>query len=968
MRSFVAVLALASASCIFVVAKDEQHDGSVARSASAQRATAGDSRPEKSGKVFPYAIHQRVLDNGLKVLVVPMPSDGLVSYWSVVRTGSRDEVEPGVTGFAHFFEHMMFRGTEKHPEYDAVSNGIGADANAFTNDDITAYHLSFAKEDLPTVVELESDRFQNLRYDETQFKTEAGAVYGEYRKSRTSPFSVLFEALQNAAFDVHTYKHTTIGFEADIQKMPEQYEYSKGFFQRFYRPENVVVLVTGDVEPESTFALVEQNYAGWKKGYVAPKVPAEPPQKAQRRIDVPFEGQTLPILAVSFKGERFLPRDRAMVAGSLIGELAFGETSPIYKKLVLDEQRVEALFASFGDSRDPSLWSVIAMVKDPADVPAVESEIWDTVARLREEPVSAERLGEIRSRARYGFLSGLSTPDEVSNAVCYQIAMTGGLEWIEDQYGTLDRVTPDDVRAAASRWLREESSTVAVLHSKDQPPVEAVVAAAAPSSATVLYPVPEDPSVVFELWFKVGSEDDPPGKEGLAALVGDLLSEGGTKSRSYDEILRALFPMAAGYGVSVDKEMTVFSGSVHREQVGPYYEILSDAFLEPGFREEDFQRLRDRAVNSIENDLRFSSDEELGKAVLTARVFENTRYAHPGIGTVASLRALTPDDVRAFWRAHFTRENVVLGMGGAYTDELRTRVEADLARLPSGHVEPAPAPEVAPIDGRHVVIVQKPGPSTAISFGIPIDVKRGTRDFYALWLANSWLGEHRNSSSHLYQVIREARGINYGDYSYIEAFPNGGRREQPPTGVGRRRQMFEVWIRPVPEERAIFSTRAALREIDDLIQGGMTREEFEFTRNFLRKYCLHFAETTEARLGYAVDDRYYGLDQPHLTAFRHAMDDLTLEEVNAAIKKHLHTEDLVFAFVTAHGEQLREALVSGAASPIDYGGVPKPESILAEDKQIESYPLGIQASNVRIVPVESVFEGAALLGAPAGTQ
>src|SRR6185436_20191865 len=126
--------------------------------------------------------------------------------------------------------------------YDKIVNGMGADANAFTTDDFTAYHMGFATADLPTVVKIEADRFQHLSYDETQFKTESGAVYGEYRKGRTSPFEVLFESLQDAAFDQHTYKHTTIGFEADIKAMPEHYDYSKGFFQRFYRPENVVVV------------------------------------------------------------------------------------------------------------------------------------------------------------------------------------------------------------------------------------------------------------------------------------------------------------------------------------------------------------------------------------------------------------------------------------------------------------------------------------------------------------------------------------------------------------------------------------------------------------------------------------------------------------------------------------------------------------------------------------------------------
>jgi len=912
---------------------------------------------EGEGGVFPYDVHEKTLDNGLKVLVVPMPSDGLVSYWSIVRTGSRDEVEKGVTGFAHFFEHMMFRGTKNRTgdEYDREVNGMGADANAFTSDDITAYHLSFAKEDLPTVVEIESDRFQNLQYSEAQFKTEAGAVYGEYRKGRTNPFWVLFEALQNASFDEHTYKHTTIGFEADIQAMPEHFEYSKSFFDRFYRPENVVVLVTGDVDPRATFDLIREKYSSWEEGYVAPQVPAEPPHDAQRRITVPFEGQTLPILAVTFLGERFLPGDRTMMAGTLLGELGFGETSDLYKKLVLDEQRVETLFESFDRSRDPNLWGVFAMVKDPADVDSIEGEIWDTIDTLRREPVAQERLDEIRSRAKYSFLSNLSTPDDVASSLAYLIAITGDMTCVDQMFATLDQVTPADVQAAAQKWLRRESSTVALLHTEGQAPAVASIGFEPP----VKMPVPQDPNVVFKLWFRSGSQDDPPGKEGLAALVGDLISEGGTKTRSYDEILAELFPIAAGYGVSVDREMTVVTGSSHRDVVDRFYPLFLDALLNPGFRAEDFERVRSRAINAIEKSLRFSSDEELGKAALYSRVFAGTRYAHPEVGTVESLRSITLDDVRAYWAARFTKDNVVIALGGAYPDTLEKRLEGDLARLPAGAPQLTPAPTPPPIRGRRVTIVEKPGPSTAISFGFPIDVHRGSREYYALWIANSWLGEHRNSSSHLYQVIREARGLNYGDYSYIEAFPNGGRRSMPPTGVGRRAQAFEVWIRPVPEERAVFTLRAAVREVEKLIADGMSKEDFEFTKDFLSKYCLHFAETTAARLGYAVDDRFYGLEESHLARFRRMMDEITLDEVNAAIRKHLQMEDVQFALVTANGRTIADALVSGAPSPMEYGDIEKPAEILAEDQEIQSHPLGISSENVTIVPVEEMFQGGA---------
>jgi zinc protease len=966
MRTQILLLAAALTACHTMQSTDETQS-------SAAPALAGSGSGKVSAepvRVFPFAVHRSTLDNGLRILVVPTPSDGLVSYWSIVRTGSRDEVEEGVTGFAHFFEHMMFRGTEKLPgkEYDKIVNAMGADANAYTTDDYTAYHMSVSKDDLAKVVEIEADRFQNLQYTETEFKTEAGAVFGEYRKGRTSPFQVLFESIQNAAFDKHTYKHTTIGFERDIERMPEQYTYSKGFFRRFYRPENVVILVTGDVDPAKATALIKKEYGLWKTGYTAPKVPSEPDQRAQRRVDVAFEGQTLPILALNFKGAAFQPKDKLTFAAMLIGELCFGETSPLYKKLVLDEQRVEGMFQGFDANRDPGLWSAFARVKDPADVAAIEKEMWDAIAELRKTAVDSRRLDAVRSNLRYGFVARMGTADGVASTLARYIAITSDLACVNEFFATLDTVTPEDVKKATNTWLLPERCTVAVLRTKEKQPTTMAAesaardAAAEPagrvSQAPVLLPLPQDPQVAFKFWFQVGSQDDPRGKEGLAALTGAMLSEGGTRRLPYDKILEALFPLAAGYSASVDREMTVVTGSVHKDNLGRFTDLLVEAITKPGFRKDDFERIRDQMISGIENSLRYSSDEELGKATLAQAVWAGTPYETIDDGTVASLRSLTLEDVQSFHRTHYTRDNVVVGLAGGYPESLPAKLSTELGRLAAGTPARTPAPTPAKIEGRHLTLVEKEGPSTAISFGYPIDVHRGSREFYALWIANSWLGEHRNSSSHLYQVIREERGMNYGDYSYIEAYPNGGRRSMPPTGVGRRAQMFEVWIRPVPRSQTLFALRAALREVDALSTNGLTKEQFDSTRRFLKGYSLHFAESTADRLGYAIDDRYFGLEKSHLATFRKMMDEITLDEVNAAVKKHIQTRNLQIAMVTSDAQGLATAIASDALSPITYPkGVTKSAETLAEDAIIERWPLGISATNIRIVPVETMFAG-----------
>jgi zinc protease len=415
--------------------------------------------------IFPYAYTREVLPNGLTVYVIPMESPGLVAYYSVVRTGSRDEYEQGKSGFAHFFEHMMFRGTKKYPGhvYDSLMTGIGADANAYTTDDYTAFHLNFAADDLEKVIELESDRFQNLSYAEREFQTEAGAVYGEYRKSITNPFALLNERMQDVAYDVHTYKHTTIGFEADIKKMPEAYAYSKSFYQRYYRPENVVLLIAGDVNTAATVALVQRYYGRWAKGYIPPTIAAEPPQKAERSAGVTYSGKTLPVLDIAYKGDAFDPDNRLYVAATLLGDLAFGETSELYKKLYIKEQKIEMLDANIPVNRDMPLFEILTRIKKEADIDSIRDDIYAAIRTFQATPVDAQRLNDLKRRRRYQFLMGLDAPDRVAGGLARFAAISGGIEVVETYFAAMDKVTPEDILAAAQHYFVPERRTVVVL-------------------------------------------------------------------------------------------------------------------------------------------------------------------------------------------------------------------------------------------------------------------------------------------------------------------------------------------------------------------------------------------------------------------------------------------------------------------------------------------------------------------------
>ena len=418
--------------------------------------------PAQEG-VFPYEYRRFELPNGLVSYLVDAGTSGQLAYLSIVRTGSRDEVEAGRSGFAHFFEHMMFRGTEKYPDFDAVMAEIGASRNAFTSSDMTVYYAVAASDHMERMIDLESDRFMNLLYSEPDFRTEAGAVLGEYQQSATTPFGFLNQRLRETAFDQHTYRHTTIGFEADVRAMPEGFEYSLDFHRRHYRPENVVLVLAGDFDFDAAERLIREYYTAWEPGYVAPEIPVEPAQTGLRERTIEFPGRTLPVVSTSWRAPAWSSSDRIAVATEVLGRVAFGANSDLFRRLVIRERRVGGMNASFGLLRDPYLVGVVTTVLDPADIQAVRDEVLAEAARFREELVDPQALEDAKSNMRYGFLMGLETPQNIAFSLIQPVVMTGGIEAVEDYYRTLAAITAEDVREAARRILLDDQRTTVTM-------------------------------------------------------------------------------------------------------------------------------------------------------------------------------------------------------------------------------------------------------------------------------------------------------------------------------------------------------------------------------------------------------------------------------------------------------------------------------------------------------------------------
>jgi zinc protease len=431
--------------------------------AAAERATAEPAA--EPGKVFPFSVHGKKLDNGLQVYVIPYDSPGTVAYFTVVRTGSRQEVEAGHSGFAHFFEHMMFRGTKSYPTeaYNDVLKRMGADSNAFTTDDYTNYYIIGPAAELETMMKIESDRFQNLEYTEEAFRTEALAVLGEYNKNASSPFLPMYERMRELAFTKHTYRHTTLGFLEDIEAMPGYYDYSLSFFDRFYRPENTVLLVVGDVDPVKTLAMAAKHYAGWEKGYEAVAIEAEPEQKEAKTARVDWPSPTRPHLMMGYHVPAFDAASRETAALDVIAQLLFSEAAPLHQELVVDEQWVDFVSGDASFHRDPYLFTVFSRVKSDDLVAKVEERIAAHVEKLKNEPVDAARLERVKRHLRYQFALGLDTPGAVAFAAADMINLTGEVEPLNTLYSQYQQVTPADVQRVARQVFRPANQTVVTL-------------------------------------------------------------------------------------------------------------------------------------------------------------------------------------------------------------------------------------------------------------------------------------------------------------------------------------------------------------------------------------------------------------------------------------------------------------------------------------------------------------------------
>ena len=406
-------------------------------------------------------IRESLLDNGLKVLTVENPVSPTASLQLWYRVGSRNE-RTGITGVSHIFEHMMFKGTERYPKgtFDRAIQENGMTNNAFTSHDYTAYFENMAVDRLPIAMELEADRMQGLLLDPDEFASEIAVIREERRQSREDPpFGLLIEAVEATVFLVHPYHWPVIGWMTDLETITR--DDVAAYYRVYYRPNNAVLVVAGDVTHAQVVDLAKRHFGGIAPGPAVPPVRIqEPLQRGERTVRVHKDVQ-LPGLVIAYRTPEGTHAD-APVLDIAEYVLFRGRSSRLYKRLIYDEPLATDLSGGFHVRRDPSNFIIRATARPGVEIERLRAAIVETFDSVALVPPDAKEIEKARKQITADFVFGQEHNFELGEALGSEECRSSWEDYFRF-YETCMAVTSKAVAEVASRTFTERSRTVGYL-------------------------------------------------------------------------------------------------------------------------------------------------------------------------------------------------------------------------------------------------------------------------------------------------------------------------------------------------------------------------------------------------------------------------------------------------------------------------------------------------------------------------
>jgi len=401
---------------------------------------------------------QTQLDNGLTVLTLEDHTTPVVAFQMWVRVGSSDESR--VTGLAHLFEHMMFKGSKNIPpeKHGQLIQSRGGRTNAYTTPDMTVYTTEIPSEALPLVIALEAERLANLDISEATLASEREVVLEERRmRTEDQPGGRAREALYALTFQALPYRWPVIGWRSDIANAT--IEDCREFFSTFYVPNNIVIAIVGDFDADAALEQVRESFGGLAPAPEIPRhVTQEPPQRGIRRAQVHFD-LSAPLLATAWHAPPVgHPDAEALDVASEI--LSGGRSSRVYRRLVHEEQIALSAYSAYSELAGTGIFGTYASVRPDASIDRVEASLLEEIARLRDEPVTAEELETAKRQIEVSMIHQLTTNSAIAGRIGYDVTFLGAIRPLEDKLSAIQAVDADDVQRVARTYLGDAGRNV----------------------------------------------------------------------------------------------------------------------------------------------------------------------------------------------------------------------------------------------------------------------------------------------------------------------------------------------------------------------------------------------------------------------------------------------------------------------------------------------------------------------------
>ncbi|MDD3836337.1 MAG: pitrilysin family protein [Phenylobacterium sp.] len=911
----------------------------LAAPAAAQRTPQPPAAPAARVEVPPIAYKQRTLSNGLKVYWSQDRSTPNVTVQVWYEVGSKDDPQ-GRSGFAHLFEHMLFKATRNMPAetIDRLTEDVGGFNNASTWDDFTNYYEVVPAEHLERLLWAESERMGSLVVDEAVFASERDVVKEELRQRvLADPYGRLFALmLPQATYTTHPYKRPGIGSieELDAATIDDL----RAFHQDYYRPDNAALIVVGNFD-EAQFNAWVDKYFGPIKRPDAPirRVTAQEPPRTKAGV---FDGYgpnvPLPAVALTWLGPKAADPD-APALKVLDAILSAGKSSRLYNSLVYEKRIATAAFSNADLPAEPGMFLAGAIMASGHDVAEGEAALLAEIARLQAEPPAAAELDEAKNELIAGQLRERETIDGRGFALGYALMTEGDAARANTELAAIRAVTAEDVQRVARRYLaadrrmtiryRSESERAAgQTETRTAPPAvpsakytgpivtlapEGERVAPPPVGAPVepVLPQPVErvlanglrvivaqssdlPLVSAELIVKTGAWADPQGLAGAASMTANMLPEG-TRTRSAQEIASQIEALGASLGSSAGVESLSVSLNALPDKLPAAMAIMADVAKNPAFAAEELERKRQLTLDSLQ--VAYQEPGSIAAFTAAPVVFAGTPFGHVADGTPASIAKLSPADLQKIHQAYIRPDNAILVLTGAITPEqgfaLAEQAFGDWKK-PAG--APPAQPEVTPSPKPRAVAIDLPGAGqTAVTVVKPA-IPRSSPAYYPAIVTNSILGT--GYSSRLNQEIRIKRGLSYGAGSSLSA-----RRT---TGAFTARAQTKNESAP----EVLDLIRAEMKRLADVPPGA---DELKARKSVLVGGFGRQLETTSGLAAILGNYALYGIAFSELGAYTGKVEAVRAEEVRDFARSLLDPAQ-ASVIVVGDGKAFLEALKTRA--------------------------------------------------------